>query len=61
MGKDEDEYMECHWLFAKPKLKTVVDMEIKLDKIENYLYNNKDNISKKVYNDLLDILWSRKK
>lgn len=54
-----DEYMECHWLFNN-KSKEVAKLERKLDRIENYLYDNQDIISKKIYNDLLDILWSRK-
>ena len=60
MNNEEDEYMECHWLFNKPTPKPVVEMENKLNKIENYLYNNKDNISKKIYDDLLNILFSRR-
>lgn len=57
MGED---YFDNHYMFNRPRPRAVVDMEIKLDKIENYLYDNKDNISKKIYDDLLNILFSRR-
>lgn len=55
-----EEYLDCHYMFNRPRPRAVVDMEIKLNKIEKYLYSNKDNISKKVYDDLLNILFSRR-
>lgn len=59
MSENED-YFECHYMFNRPTPRPVVEMENKLNKIEDYLYSNKDNISKKVYDDLLNILFSRK-
>ena len=55
-----EDYFESHYMFNRPRPRAVVDMEIKLNKIEDYLYSNKDNISKKVYDDLLNILFSRR-
>ena len=59
MSSDE-EYLESHYMFNRPFPRPVVDMENKLNKIEDYLYSNKDNISKKVYDDLFNILFGRR-
>lgn len=57
MSEDENEYMECHWLFAEPKPKSVIKMEKQLQDIENYVFSHTGLMPSSVVNDLKEILW----
>lgn len=51
---------ENYWMFNSVENKVLKRMNKQLTDIEDYLYANKDNIPKKVYDDILKILWRRK-
>lgn len=56
----KEDYYDSHWAFTSVENKALKRMDNQLTDIENYLYEHEDNIPKKVYNDILKILWRRK-
>ena len=56
----DNEYLNVHWAFNSVENRVLKRMSKQLSDIENYLYDNKDSIPSKVYDDILKILWRRK-
>ena len=58
-GRIKEDY-DNQWAFNSVENKELKRINNQLTDIEDYLYANEDKIPKKVYDDILKILWRRK-